>query len=607
MDEPFQTVMTKKRKKKLENRITDDNYYDVLSRMHVDDDVIENNNSESDDSAEQQNATKKSKNQGLNFSDHDPHARHVIIKCLDIENPMALAKLDTFRKSDFLEEKIGSFPSVRTLTNGSLLVETETSSQVGQLIEIEDVVNIPVHAEIAYHIGTVRGVVDDASICDKSEEEVLAKLKSQNVVNVRPIFKGEGPSKERTKYTILSFRLNKLPSHVYFGRVRHKLKPYRMKVIQCNKCWWFGHHTNRCKRSSICKACGGRGEDHDNDACLADPGIQIKCSNCSGTHPADDKKCPVWKKQLDIKHIRSQHQVGYHKAVEILKKKNRNADNNGWDGTDATAPGGGRGGPTRPRPAPPAGPVGTTTAVGQSWVVTPSSSGANNNRGGGGLPNNVPTPMSPTISVGARTPNNYSGAVKSPPPGPRRNPVSLQAPKGAQATTSIRTHGPSHTLSSSGSDSEGETQSQVLPRRTNFGGHLRPVPNLNLNSNQNSNQNQNSNKNSYQNQTLAQAWMSQYGRRPPGHLPEGEDQEVPARRPILRDSGTQTDTYAHKGVQTDNFLELEAVMSILRSIPLMCTYENDSFQFSQNKLLTVLNRSLGLELTPEYIQDVLSR
>ena len=593
MDVPFEEVISasvrkKRKKKERERQLSNDNYYEVLSRMHVDDDNISIPDSQSDDSASRQNSSKKAKKSALNFSAPDPEAKHVIVKCLDDQNPMAFNKIDSFTRSDFFEELIGSYSLLKPLSNGSLLVVCDTASQATQLLDINNMAGVPACAEIACHIGTVRGVIEDASICDKSDEEVLERLKSQKVVSVRPIYKGEGIHKVRTKFTILSFRLGKLPRTVKFGREEHKLTPYRIKVVQCKKCWWFGHHTDKCQRGPICKACCKRGEGHDNEACLSDTGTQIKCSNCFGRHPADDKNCPVWVKQLAIGKIRCNHQVGYHKAMEILKRKNRNSDNNKWDGTDVVALGGNRGRTAHgsaARGGTAHGSAAGAAAAGPSGGAASGPPRSSNNNRAGLLSVSIPQPVNPLISVDDRTPN-YSGAVKSPPPGSRRNPV---IPIKSQDNIAIGTvhaaHGPVHTISPVSGDSEMEEEvlSQVLPRRTYSGRTLRPIPHIALST-------------------------SLYSPRQPGSLSEvGEASKVPARRPLMRDAETQIATFANKSVQTDTkFLELEAVISILREIPTMLTFEDNKFQFSESKLLTVLNKSLGLHINPQYIQDASS-
>ena len=357
--------------------------------------------------------------------------------------------------------------------------------------------------------------------------------------------------------------------------------------MQCERCWWFGHRTDKCERIKVCRSCGIKDRHHDSEACFSNPGRQKKCPNCDGDHPANDKECPVWVRQIAIGKIRCQHQVGYQKAAEILKKQTSRSDNNsGWDGTDSSARGGRKRDNFHAGPAP----------AGPSRAGSAGPSRSNDNGGTGMSGSNAPRterfiPLTPSKSP------TYAGAVHSPPRSSKRNLASLQdpirnagkkskIPKALIGGIWVSGHGPAHTLSEESSDMDADSDreaSQVLPRRSFSSRPLRPLP-----------------------QDLTLPNVLQHGNRQPG-LPEvGEAPGLPARKPELRDFGTQTDDYAHQEVQTDNYLELELVIGILRAIPTICKFENNTFAFSEEKTLTLLNRSLGLDLTPEFVSRRLS-
>ena len=159
--------------------------------------------------------------------------------------------------------------------------------------------------------------------------QILEKLKSQKVINVRPIFTGTGDNRVKTNYIILAFRLNKLPRNVFFGRDSKRIVPYRVYTVQCEKCWWFGHRADKCTRNKVCKTCAIKGTDHNTENCASSTSTNnIKCNNCLGNHTADNKQCPIWIKQTAISKIRSLQQVGYKKAVEIYDRKNKNNNRN---------------------------------------------------------------------------------------------------------------------------------------------------------------------------------------------------------------------------------------------------------------------------------------
>ena len=59
-----------------------------------------------------------------------------------------------------------------------------------------------------------------------------------------------------------------------------------------------------------------KGVEHGTDC--SEP---IKCCLCGGSHIATDQSCPKWVRQLKICEIRTEHQVGYSRASEILRLK----------------------------------------------------------------------------------------------------------------------------------------------------------------------------------------------------------------------------------------------------------------------------------------------
>ena len=263
---------------------------------------------------------RKRENSGsaLDISIIDDSARHVHIRCTSEDNPEAFNKINSFRITEAVEDVIGWYPDGKTLDSGVLLIECESLTQVKSLLGLKTLCGLPVRAEIAFNIGTVRGVVRDARVCDIPEDVLLDRLREQHVVQVRPIMTGTGESRRRTEFLILSFRLQDLPEKILFGRERLPIVPYRVKVYQCTKCCSFGHRPDRCRRFKACAHCGTKGEGHNATACLESP---AKCANCGGGHKATDKNCPRYVRQKAILKIKEEHKVGFRKAEEIFKKK----------------------------------------------------------------------------------------------------------------------------------------------------------------------------------------------------------------------------------------------------------------------------------------------
>lgn len=84
-----------------------------------------------------------------------------------------------------------------------------------------------------------------------------------------------------------------------------KLKIYEQtNLIQCSKCYNFGHLKSRCMKPTACRRCG---DEHTHAECTS---TKIRCTNClfsnnTGTtfnsgHLANDPRCPIYKKRLEV-------------------------------------------------------------------------------------------------------------------------------------------------------------------------------------------------------------------------------------------------------------------------------------------------------------------
>ena len=94
------------------------------------------------------------------------------------------------------------------------------------------------------------------------------------------------------------------------------IRPYKLRPSQCKNCFRFGHWADSCTRPKCCVRCGVTGADHGTN-CDA----HIRCCFCGGNHVATNEKCPKWVRQLKICDIRTEHQVRYGMACEVLRRE----------------------------------------------------------------------------------------------------------------------------------------------------------------------------------------------------------------------------------------------------------------------------------------------
>ena len=112
----------------------------------------------------------------------------VLIKTTDLDDPLCLTRIDPWDLGEELERILGSdVKAAKTTKAGNILVGVETQEQYDKLFKLEVFFDKNVTVEPADLVGTVRGVLADRRLIDKSEEYILDKLKTQGVVRVRRI------------------------------------------------------------------------------------------------------------------------------------------------------------------------------------------------------------------------------------------------------------------------------------------------------------------------------------------------------------------------------------------------------------------------------------
>ena len=108
-----------------------------------------------------------------------------LIKTNDLEDPLCLTRIDPWDLGEELERIIGGdVKAAKTTRAGNILVGVETQQQFDDLLKLEFFLKNNVSVEPADLVGTVRGVLADRRLMGKSEDYILDKLRSQNVVRV---------------------------------------------------------------------------------------------------------------------------------------------------------------------------------------------------------------------------------------------------------------------------------------------------------------------------------------------------------------------------------------------------------------------------------------
>lgn len=92
---------------------------------------------------------------------------------------------------------------------------------------------------------------------------------------------------------LVTFQGTVLPSHVIFDKLVIPVVEHKVPILQCSKCWCFGHSTRSCRsKFPRCVECGLR-ENRHGEYCE-----NTICVNCLGPHNSCYEFCP---KLLDLK------------------------------------------------------------------------------------------------------------------------------------------------------------------------------------------------------------------------------------------------------------------------------------------------------------------
>lgn len=99
-----------------------------------------------------------------------------------------------------------------------------------------------------------------------------------------------------------------------------RIRPYIEKVVQCYNCYRYGHVANICRSERRCAVCS----EKYHGQCLQ----EAACNNCGYDHRADDKGCPSFQYNKQLKTIMAEYGINIYDAKKKWDEENRR-DNSG--------------------------------------------------------------------------------------------------------------------------------------------------------------------------------------------------------------------------------------------------------------------------------------
>jgi hypothetical protein len=190
---------------------------------------------------------------------------------------------------------------------GGLLVETNSVKDSLALLKLKKFGPYDVKVSAHSTMNLSKGVVTCRDLLNCPVDVIKSELSSQQVSDVRRITTRRDGVIQDTPSLILTFNTPHLPSHIIAGFYSLKVRPYIPSPLRCFRCQKFGHTANYCKQEQVC-VCGRR--LHEGSSCVE----PLVCVNCSGSHNARSKNCPVYKSEMLIQELRVKEKISYPEA-----------------------------------------------------------------------------------------------------------------------------------------------------------------------------------------------------------------------------------------------------------------------------------------------------
>lgn len=178
---------------------------------------------------------------------------------------------------------------------------------------------------VPFNFVTCKAIVREVDM-DLSEDDLknyftapveIISIKRMN----RKTFKNDKPEYVPTGTCLFTFRGTIIPKEVYYCGMGMRVSIYVPPVTQCFSCLLYGHTKKNCKSKPKCFNCAGNEhEEQDENGLVKNFSCESKCHFCKGNHRSNNKKCPEYERQLNIKKLMAFENLTYHDANNMCKK-----------------------------------------------------------------------------------------------------------------------------------------------------------------------------------------------------------------------------------------------------------------------------------------------
>lgn len=242
--------------------------------------------------------------------------------------------VNPFSVSDELKKKCGSGLTIRSLSNGNLLVLCKDEAQRNKLIaKVKRVEDRDVECVVA---GTgagrgLQGVIYGVDV-GVAEDDIVKKATGAKIVGAKRFMTVRDGVRMPSTAVLVTFEEEELPVRVQLGFMSYLVKAYERPPLRCFRCQRFGHIAAVCRGVRKCGKCGG---GHDFKDCTSE---EVKCGNCGGAHRTAFRGCEYHERAQRIEKVRSEGSMSYAEAARVVKEGEEARVGSGSAGRVAAAP-----------------------------------------------------------------------------------------------------------------------------------------------------------------------------------------------------------------------------------------------------------------------------
>ena len=152
-----------------------------------------------------------------------------------------------FKLKKYISQKLGQLktPKITRFGRNNFLVHTNSDGQAAMLLNLKlDQSSLIKEVKPHYNFSYARGVIFNEDIYELPDHEILEMCPE----SFWKVFKVP-----RSSMIILTFVSSELPFQVVMENEIMRVRPYRPRVLQCFKCFGFGHASKVCTREKLCQ------------------------------------------------------------------------------------------------------------------------------------------------------------------------------------------------------------------------------------------------------------------------------------------------------------------------------------------------------------------